>query len=73
MKEKTTSPEKLERLKQYLSMMEYYQCQLLDMLRAKDISQQEYNELIEHSQDWYRKFLEDIHKQVDPNQLELDF
>jgi hypothetical protein len=43
--------------------MEYYQCQLLDMLLNKELTQREYDEMINKSQDAYKQFIANLKNQ----------
>ena len=62
--------EKGKRLSEYLNCQEWAQIELLDMLRAWDIEQAEYNSLIRWSDIAYQQFLKDLHKQpIDKSQL----
>lgn len=66
--------DKWEKLKEYLKQFEHTQCLLLDMLRSKDLSQEEYNKMIEGSQKAYFKFVKDLKtKPIDESQLEIEF
>lgn len=53
---------KWEKLSKYLENKEYYEILLLDMLRANELKQEEYQEMIRKSEKAYREFLDNIKK-----------
>ena len=63
MKEKEIPQTKTEWLKLYLASMEYYQCKLLDMLLNKELTKQEYDDMINKSQEAYKQFLANLTSQ----------
>lgn len=53
-------PEKWKKLLRYLNTKEYYEILLLDMLRANEIPQSEYNKIIADSEKSYKQFIADL-------------
>lgn len=72
--EKLTTQQKREKLESYLASNEHTRILLLDMLRCKELSQQEYNRMIDDTDKAYKKFLTDLRKPpIDESQIPIPF
>jgi hypothetical protein len=52
--------DKWEKLKKYLQDLEWYQLEIRELFLCKDINEQEYNKMINDSQESYKQFLKDL-------------
>ena len=67
-------PEKGQRLKKYLDSKEQTEILLLDLLRSKELSQKDYERMIQDSESAYRQFLNDLKRPpIDDNQIQIPF
>ena len=53
---------KWEKLKKYLDTKEHTEILLLDLLRSRELSQKDYEQMIKDSELAYRQFLKDLKK-----------
>lgn len=54
--------DKWEKLRKYLADLQHTQILLLDMFRCQELSNEEYNTMVQDNQKSYMRFLRDIHK-----------
>lgn len=61
--EQHEQPNKWEKLKKYLDTKEHTEILLLDLLRSGELSQRDYQKMIQNSEQAYRQFLKDLREQ----------